>query len=42
MTDKTARYRKLLQQPQVRALLNTISYAEGTPGESGYRTSFRI
>jgi muramidase (phage lysozyme) len=40
MTDKTARYRKLLQQPQVRALLNKISYAEGTPGESGYRTKF--
>jgi muramidase (phage lysozyme) len=40
MADKTARYRQLLQQPQVRALLNTISYAEGTPGEAGYRTKF--
>ena len=40
MADKTARYRQLLQRPQVRALLNTIRYAEGTPGESGYRTMF--
>jgi len=40
MADKTSRYRQLLQRPQVRALLNTIRYAEGTPGESGYRTMF--
>lgn len=40
MADKLSRYRQLLQQPQVRALLNTISYAEGTPGEAGYRTKF--
>ena len=40
MADKLSRYRQLLGQPQVRALLNTISYAEGTPGEAGYRTKF--
>lgn len=40
MADKTSRYRQLLQQPQVRALLNTIRYAEGTAGESGYQTMF--
>lgn len=40
MTDRAARYRQLLQRPQTRALLNTISYAEGTPGESGYSTMF--
>ncbi len=34
-------YETLLQtRPEVRALLNTIRYAEGTPGESGYQTMF--
>ena len=40
MADKLSRYRQLLQQPQVRALLNTIRYAEGTSGETGYQTMF--
>lgn len=40
MADKTSRYRQLLQQPQVRALLNTIRYAEGTAGPAGYQTMF--
>lgn len=40
MSDKAGRYRELLKQPQVRALLNTIRYAEGTPGPSGYQTMF--
>jgi muramidase (phage lysozyme) len=40
MSDKATRYRELLKQPQVRALLNTIRYAEGTPGASGYQTMF--
>jgi muramidase (phage lysozyme) len=40
MSAKLSRYEKLLQQPQVRSLLDTIRYAEGTPGEAGYRTQF--
>lgn len=40
MSDKSSRYRELLKQPQVRALLNTIRYAEGTPGPAGYQTMF--
>jgi muramidase (phage lysozyme) len=40
MSNKLSRYEKLLQQPQVRSLLDTIRYAEGTPGEAGYRTQF--
>lgn len=40
MSEKSSRYRELLKQPQVRALLNTIRYAEGTPGPSGYQTMF--
>jgi muramidase (phage lysozyme) len=40
MSTKLSRYEKLLQQPQVRSLLDTIRYAEGTPGEAGYRTQF--
>lgn len=40
MADKLSRYRQLLQQPQVRALLNTIRYAEGTSGATGYQTMF--
>lgn len=40
MSSKLSRYEQLLQQPQVRALLDTIRYAEGTPGEAGYRTKF--
>jgi muramidase (phage lysozyme) len=34
------RYETLLQRPDVRALLNTIRYAEGTPGQAGYQTMF--
>jgi muramidase (phage lysozyme) len=40
MSTKLSRYEKLLQQPQIRSLLDTIRYAEGTPGEAGYRTQF--
>jgi muramidase (phage lysozyme) len=40
MSDLRQRYEELLQRPQVRALLNTIRYAEGTPGETGYQTMF--
>jgi len=40
MSDLRQRYEELLQRPQVRALLNTIRYAEGTPGEAGYQTMF--
>ncbi len=40
MSNRLARYKQILQTPQGRALLNTIRYAEGTPGESGYRTMF--
>lgn len=34
------RYEQLLQKPEIRSLLNTIRYAEGTPGEAGYQTMF--
>lgn len=40
MSELRQRYEQLLQRPQLRALLNTIRYAEGTPGEAGYRTMF--
>lgn len=40
MSEKASRYQELLKQPQVRALLNTIRYAEGTPGPAGYQTMF--
>lgn len=40
MSDLRQRYEQLLQRPEVRALLNTIRYAEGTPGEAGYQTMF--
>lgn len=40
MSSARQRYEQLLQRPEVRSLLNTIRYAEGTPGESGYRTMF--
>jgi muramidase (phage lysozyme) len=33
-------YKNLLQKPEVRSFLNTISYAEGTPGTAGYQTMF--
>ena len=40
MSAARQRYEELLQRPQIRSLLNTIRYAEGTPGDSGYRTMF--
>jgi muramidase (phage lysozyme) len=40
MADLLARYRQLLQNPNVRRTLDTISYAEGTSGPEGYRTMF--
>ena len=40
MSTLRERYEELLGRPDIRALLNTIRYAEGTPGESGYRTMF--
>ena len=40
MSDLRQRYESLLQRPEVRSLLNTIRYAEGTPGETGYQTMF--
>lgn len=40
MSDLRQRYETLLQRPEVRALLNTIRYAEGTPGQAGYQTMF--
>jgi len=40
MSELRQRYEQLLQRPEVRSLLNTIRYAEGTPGEAGYRTMF--
>lgn len=33
-------YKSLLQKPEVRSYLNTISYSEGTPGAAGYQTMF--
>lgn len=40
MSEPRQRYEQLVQRPEVRSLLNTIRYAEGTPGEAGYRTMF--
>jgi len=40
MSDLRQRYEALLQRPEVRSLLNTIRYAEGTPGDAGYQTMF--
>lgn len=40
MSNLRQRYETLLQRPEVRALLNTIRYAEGTPGQAGYQTMF--
>jgi muramidase (phage lysozyme) len=40
MSTPTSRYEQLLGKPQVRALLNTLRYAEGTAGDAGYQTKF--
>ena len=40
MSDLRQRYEALLQRPEVRSLLSTIRYAEGTPGDAGYQTMF--
>jgi len=40
MAGLRQRYEDLLQRPEVRSLLNTLRYAEGTAGESGYQTMF--
>jgi len=40
MSTPRQRYEQLLQRPEVRSLLNTIRYAEGTPGTAGYQTMF--
>jgi len=40
MSELRQRYEEYLQRPQVRSLLNTLRYAEGTAGEQGYRTMF--
>jgi len=33
-------YKNLLQKPEVRSYLDTVSYAEGTSGPAGYQTMF--
>ena len=33
-------YKSLLKDPKVKSFLDTISYAEGTPGSAGYQTMF--
>jgi muramidase (phage lysozyme) len=40
MSERFERYRTAVKDPRVRALLDTISYAEGTSGPEGYRTMF--
>lgn len=40
MSAARQRYEQLLQRPEIRSLLNTIRYAEGTPGQAGYQTMF--
>jgi len=40
MGRKKADYQRLSSDPRVRALLNTIRYAEGTAGDTGYQTMF--
>lgn len=40
MSEVRQRYEQLLQRPEVRSLLNTIRFAEGTAGDEGYRTMF--
>lgn len=38
--NSTERYQQLLQNPNIRKALDTISWAEGTSGPDGYRTMF--
>lgn len=40
MTTQKQYYEDLLKKPEVKALLNTIRYAEGTSGPAGYQTMF--
>ena len=40
MSNRLDLYKSSLKDPRVRALLDTISYAEGTSGPEGYRTMF--
>jgi muramidase (phage lysozyme) len=40
MANRSEFYREALQDPRVKALLDTISFAEGTSGPEGYRTMF--
>ena len=40
MATRSEFYREALQDPRVKALLDTISFAEGTSGPEGYRTMF--
>lgn len=40
MSNRLDLYKSALKDPRVRALLDTISYAEGTSGPEGYRTMF--
>ena len=40
MANRSEFYREALQDPRVKALLDTISFAEGTSGPQGYRTMF--
>ncbi len=40
MANRSEFYKEALQDPRVKALLDTISFAEGTSGPEGYRTMF--
>lgn len=40
MSKRVDLYKSALKDPRVKALLDTISYAEGTSGPEGYRTMF--
>ena len=40
MSNRLDLYKSSLKDPRVKALLDTISYAEGTSGPEGYRTMF--
>ncbi len=40
MANRSEFYREALKDPRVKALLDTISFAEGTSGPEGYRTMF--
>lgn len=40
MAYRSELYKEALKDPRVKALLDTISYAEGTSGPEGYRTMF--